>query len=124
MRVMHYEGDPVAVTDHDGPGAVKVEWHELGEDGAHLVPTGVTCGGWVEGVGAEAVLFVPSDGQDTAYDAWLGEDGLPEAEGGWYVVGTGEGAIHGLPGAPLAVWGYRGLPESGRLVDDPTEEQV
>lgn len=128
MRVMHYRAPVIAVTDHDGPGLVGVEWHspegieeyaaanpEAGFAGLEPGPSGVKCGGWVQGEGANAVLFVPSDG-DSDIGAYVDGDGLPDACGDWYAVGTGERALVGLAGSTLAVMGLAGDPALGENV--------
>jgi hypothetical protein len=81
-----------AVTDSDDDGRCVVTW-EGGEW------PGVQCYGWIEG----DKLFVPSDGDGKREDDFTA-DGLPDPIARWYECATGKDAIHGIPGAVLAVF--------------------
>lgn len=93
MRIQWFENPEItAVTDHDRPERCIVTWYG-GRD------AGVQCHGWIEG----GKLFVPSDG-DGIRESDFEENGLPSSDAHWYECGTGKPAIHGVPGAVLAVF--------------------
>lgn len=119
MRVLHYRDAVIAATDHDGSGAVEIEWNDI-DDANRLVPSGDKCDGWIEGEGASAVLFAPNDGQ-AAPGLNIEEDGRPCPYANWYCVGTGERAVlfpAGVFEVSLTVMGYRGDPSTGLLHED------
>lgn len=132
MKVKHHRDPVFAVTDHNGPGLAKIEWEGAddiedyaaehpgeGWDSAKPGPSGFTCDGWIEGAGDDAILYAPLDG-DSAHGEYLDVEGRPSDKAGrpWYVVGTGEPAVHGvgIGGFWLAPLGLAGFadPAAGR----------
>ncbi len=117
MRVLHYDSARVgcavyAVTDTDEPGPCVITWQT---DPPEENPD--RGDGWIAG----DFLFAPADGTDppglnllqkadgyqgTVFDGpdWEEFDRLPDPRAHWYDVATGQRAIVGLPGSPLAIF--------------------
>jgi hypothetical protein len=117
MRVLHFDSARTdcavyAVTQTDEPGPCVITW-VCDDDPC----PGEQCDGWIEG----DILFAPADGTDTVgrnllqkADGYEGTvfagpefeefDLLPDPRAHWYDVATGQTAIVGLPGSPLAIF--------------------
>jgi hypothetical protein len=93
MRVSWFRDTrTIAVTDRNNDGRCVVTWAGEGDQD-------VRCYGWIEG----GKLFVPTDG-DGVRNADFNDDGTPDPIACWYECSTGKNAIHGIPGATLAVF--------------------